>query len=490
MIATLADSFGPSLGWLATWSVRWAVLIALLAAWFRFKPPRRAATRHLLIALTLMGGLLLPIVPTWRLPDFGFAAAARRSEIPLPPTQDRDHILDPMLARSAPSPSPAVRLVERQSGKRSVVGIVTLTWLAGALGYFARGVIGHWGLFRLRWRAGPVEGPSRAVFDQVRGEVGLGSRPVVLASHPGVGSPVVLGGARAMVLVPDDWAAWPAAAQRACLLHELVHLVRHDGAWKLLAELVRVPFWFHPGVAWLQNRLDHEAELACDEATVAHGVHPRDLARLLLDFARRPFRLDPRALSFWTPTTVATRINRLLEDDMPRTTPPRSLARLVSLIVPVAALALAIGGARVGAIEPTPALPTVEVAQAPTPAPTPRDDPPQAPDQVAVNELAGLVVDQQGRPLAGVLVHPYSWVPYHQTLSDQAGRFRIKLPEQGKLEVRLTKEGYEPREFLAQPTGQPGWVVTMGNTTYFEGRVLAPDGSPVADASGSDSGSA
>ena len=67
-------------------------------------------------------------------------------------------------------------------------------------------------------------------------------------------------------------------------------------------------------------------------------------------------------------------------------------------------------------------------------------------------------------------------------LTDKAGRFRVKVPEQGKLEIRFTKDGYEPREFLGQQTGQTGWVVVMDDKTYFEGRVLDPGGKPVANA--------
>ncbi len=114
--------------------------------------------------------------------------------------------------------------------------------------------------------------------------------------------------------------------------------------------------------------------------------------------------------------------------------------------------------------------------------PTLRDGGPKGPDQVAPDELAGVVVDTQGRPIEGVLAHPYSWVPNIKALTDKAGRFRVKVPEQGKLEIRFTKDGFEPREFLGQQTGQTGWVVVMDDKTYFEGRVIGPGGKPVANA--------
>ena len=46
----------------------------------------------------------------------------------------------------------------------------------------------------------------------------------------------------------------------------------------------------------------------------------------------------------------------------------------------------------------------------------------------------------------------------------------------------VRKPGYTPQLFLMQPTGEPGWVIVLGNKTYFEGRVTDPDGKPVAGA--------
>jgi len=48
--------------------------------------------------------------------------------------------------------------------------------------------------------------------------------------------------------------------------------------------------------------------------------------------------------------------------------------------------------------------------------------------------------------------------------------------------LSIRKAGYTPQLFLTQPTGTPGWVVVLGNKTYFEGRVTGPDGKAVAGA--------
>jgi len=62
----LADTWIiPWLAFLAEWSVRWGVVLVLLAASLALRPPKRAATRQLLCLATLTAGLLLPVAPRW-----------------------------------------------------------------------------------------------------------------------------------------------------------------------------------------------------------------------------------------------------------------------------------------------------------------------------------------------------------------------------------------------------------------------------------------
>ena len=68
MIRFVDGTLDPLLGFLAGWSIRWGVLIVTLAAWFRARPPRLAATRHLLCATALAAGLILPFAPRWAAP--------------------------------------------------------------------------------------------------------------------------------------------------------------------------------------------------------------------------------------------------------------------------------------------------------------------------------------------------------------------------------------------------------------------------------------
>jgi protocatechuate 3,4-dioxygenase beta subunit len=105
------------------------------------------------------------------------------------------------------------------------------------------------------------------------------------------------------------------------------------------------------------------------------------------------------------------------------------------------------------------------------------------PGDVAPDELAGVVVDTDGKPIEGAEVDAWTWYPGHEAKTDGKGFFRIgKLGKGSKVEVVVRKPGYTPQLFLTQPTGQPGWVIVLGNKTYFEGRVSSPEGQPVAGA--------
>ena len=107
----------------------------------------------------------------------------------------------------------------------------------------------------------------------------------------------------------------------------------------------------------------------------------------------------------------------------------------------------------------------------------------KGPADVAPDELAGVVVDPDGKPIEGVEVRAWYWVPGHTTHTDKAGAFRLGKLDKNEAEVaRFQKEGYADLVTADNTTGKPGWVVTMSGSTAFEGTVTTPDGNPAAGA--------
>jgi protocatechuate 3,4-dioxygenase beta subunit len=104
-------------------------------------------------------------------------------------------------------------------------------------------------------------------------------------------------------------------------------------------------------------------------------------------------------------------------------------------------------------------------------------------DKVAEDELVGRVVDVDGKPIEDVEVDAWTWYRGNEVRTDKEGRFRLKkFGRRQFIEVQFTKPSFSPRLFVRQQAGERDWVVTMTNTTLFEGQVQGPDGKPVAGA--------
>jgi Carboxypeptidase regulatory-like domain len=106
------------------------------------------------------------------------------------------------------------------------------------------------------------------------------------------------------------------------------------------------------------------------------------------------------------------------------------------------------------------------------------------PQNIAPGEIAGVVVDVHGKPLADVLVDAWTWYPGDETRTNADGVFRLKpgSADMQYVEIRFTKAGNSPQYFPQQPRGVKNFVVTLDNKTYLEGTVRGIDGKPVAGA--------
>lgn len=93
--------------------------------------------------------------------------------------------------------------------------------------------------------------------------------------------PAVSGLWRPTLILPQSLAD---AADRATLepviLHELVHTNRRDAGHAMLMSVVRIAWWFHPGVWWATHKADELVE-RCVDLTVT-----RELKTELIDYAR------------------------------------------------------------------------------------------------------------------------------------------------------------------------------------------------------------
>ncbi len=520
----------PWLEFLVGWSLRWGLLLAALAFWLALRPPRRAATRHLLCLAALGAGVLLPVAPRWAEVTIPWmssapapapaaqAIAVAAAEVPATPTHPLDSASTSDFAVSKAEPIPRNPLpashaasfrqfspvTEALGAWRVAALAAAVAWATIVLALLIRLAAGRLMLTVMRAKATSVGRESDQLVGDCQAALGL-SRPVRIATHPAVASPVVVGGRRPMVLVPPDWGDWPELHRRDCLLHELAHLARFDDWAKFAQELVRAPFFFHPMVSWLLARLDRERELLCDEAVVAVGSDPVAFARLLFDLARRPGRLlpvTPGTRPAWLPfldrRTVAVRVTRLLEDDMPRTLSRPSAVRSFFLGVIALAAALGIGGIRIRAVAAQEPAESPKQAQPPKPSQAPAAAKPAAPAKPAAaagpkappTDIAGVVLDDRDQPVAGATfvagAHGPGRSGHQVSETDARGRFQWPLPP-GSNQVCLIahKDGFEVRALSAPANSlvDPHDVkIRLGKPAPFAAVLLDDAGKPVSGA--------
>jgi len=235
--------------------------IETLAAWL--------TAYSLQIALLLAVGLLLPALVRLRLPRLGLAywqglllvilllplLQLRPGAARIAGFADEIWINGGWLGQAAP--------VLHGLMDRSPLSWILLVLAAGFLGRLAWLLLGLTALRAWRRTAVPAELPPAVAAVQEQ----MGVRARFLVSDRVTG-PVTFGWRDATVLLPPDFQALPAAAQRAVVCHELLHVRRRDWLFSLFEETVRCLLWFHPAVWLLLSRLGLSREQVVDAEVV------------------------------------------------------------------------------------------------------------------------------------------------------------------------------------------------------------------------------
>ena len=238
--------------------------------------------------------------------------------------------------------------------KASLIALSILVTIAGirVVWLIGRCVL----LLQLKRRGLPV-GP---VLDQICARIGNElriRRSVQVREGDGISSPIAIGFAHPVILLPKGFATRTAPAEvESILRHELAHVRRCDDWTNLLQQFVVAAMFFHPAVLWLSRRLTIEREIACDDYVVASAGSPRDYALFLAEFAGRACGHDwATAPAAWrSKSQLKERIHMLLDSKRNAST---RLATTRAGLLTTAAIAMAalavIAGPRLVLAEPS-----------------------------------------------------------------------------------------------------------------------------------------
>jgi beta-lactamase regulating signal transducer with metallopeptidase domain len=129
-------------------------------------------------------------------------------------------------------------------------------------------------------------------------------RRIVLCESELLTTPATIGWRRPLIILPTDWKRWTEEERRAVLAHEIAHIVRHDFATLIAAQVAVVLHFYHPLVHWLAARLRLEQELAADAAAARLAGGQRTYLTTLAGMA---LRQSDRPLAWPARTFLPTR---------------------------------------------------------------------------------------------------------------------------------------------------------------------------------------
>jgi beta-lactamase regulating signal transducer with metallopeptidase domain len=285
---------------LALGSLKALLLLAAAAAAALALRGRPARLRAVVWATALAGSLLIPLVapllPVWFVPVNLSALDGRLS----PPHRVAPALEGAVQSTLAGEPvvyTPPLIESAAKSSRLDWQMLLMTSWAIGAAVVASRLGIGVWRMARTVRRARPVtDSQWLALMRSARERVGC-RRQVRLVMSAEVEIPATIGMVRPAVVVPLHANTWPPERVRAVLLHEIVHVARHDWPVRLIARIARAVYWFNPLAWWAVRRLDLEQELACDEEVLALGTRASSYACHLLGIARAAVRCPAPAIS-------------------------------------------------------------------------------------------------------------------------------------------------------------------------------------------------
>jgi beta-lactamase regulating signal transducer with metallopeptidase domain len=272
-------------------------------------------------------------------------------------------------------------------------------------------------------------------------EPGGQRRPIDVRQSASLSVPMAWGLRRPVILVPAASATWSDEAKRSVLLHELGHIRRGDCLAHLVGRLACAVYWFHP-LVWLASRaLRKTAERAADDLVLSSNVAAPDYAEHLVGIAaqlRGISLFGHAALPMAGASDLEGRVLALLDEKRNHRSLKRSscYALLISatfFLVPCALLRLGHAQSKESQ-EPTSSVAETPSANDPrspgkggsgTKAEKPqkreKEVPPPPPRANATSRAAtsppapvktllvsGVVVDENGKPAAGVSVRAFA----------------------------------------------------------------------------------
>ena len=142
-------------------------------------------------------------------------------------------------------------------------------WLGFVVAQMMWLLLGYWQVRRWLAHSQPItDQPSLDAFAKAKQKTRI-TRAIGLRDSGMCATPLVVGCWRPVILLPTSVREHLNAAElETVLVHELTHIARRDGWWRLLQATLGALYFFHPAVWLARFKFNQYCEEACDELTV------------------------------------------------------------------------------------------------------------------------------------------------------------------------------------------------------------------------------
>jgi len=148
-----------------------------------------------------------------------------------------------------------------------LVHILGVIYFIGAISYLGYMISGYVGFRRnvLRWSRKPLDSGIERLLTELQRELNI-DRKISVRINKKVSSPMIIGLVRPVLLLPSE--LYASTEMRMILIHELVHLQRHDIGYKLVLMLTTAMHWFNPVVHLMVREANRDMEVSCDNCVL------------------------------------------------------------------------------------------------------------------------------------------------------------------------------------------------------------------------------
>jgi beta-lactamase regulating signal transducer with metallopeptidase domain len=133
-----------------------------------------------------------------------------------------------------------------------------------------------------------------------------------------VSSPMVVGVAAPVVLLPENFPRFAEEEVKAALCHELAHIKRQDCLMNLVCQLAALPLAWHPVVHEVQQQIRMTREMVCDAMAAEEMKSHIGYAKCLVALANsmlggREIAGEAQFLGLFSKNTLEERVMRLMD---------------------------------------------------------------------------------------------------------------------------------------------------------------------------------